>query len=192
MCLTSLYSSRGQRGLNDSCCPSKGNVLVQSAMLEGWTERPEIGLGRCLYLPLLSPEASRLEQASGKRELEYRAGEQNADGASDDSKEEQRRAEKEKAGRQKPEGEAAQPDSAEQPGPEEEEGPVNEQAGEAAKQQAFTTPEVSCSENPCLQARHQMTVLTADVSSHEEMHASCTCGAYGNSVATCLGEAMWR
>ncbi len=86
-------------------------------------------------------------QADRKRELEYRAGEEDANQPQDKSEKQQREAEDDKGNKQKPEGEAeaeaAQPESAEQPGPEDEEGPVNEQAGEAAKQQSFTTPEVS-------------------------------------------------
>lgn len=85
----------------------------------------------------------------GKRELEYRAGQQDpGQAAGKPDKEQQQEEEAQDAAKdgKEPEAEAPQPDSAEQPGAEEEEGPVNEQAGDAGQQQQqqqFTTPEVS-------------------------------------------------
>lgn len=84
----------------------------------------------------------------GKRELEYRAGQQDpGQGEGEPDKEQQQEKEAQDAGKdgKKPEAEAPQPDSAEQPGAEEaEEGPVNDQAADAGQQQQqFTTPEVS-------------------------------------------------
>lgn len=83
----------------------------------------------------------------GKRELEYRAGQQDpgqADGKPNKEQQQEEEAQDAAKDGKQPEAEAPQPDSAEQPGAEEEEGPVNEQAGDAGQQQQqFTTPEVS-------------------------------------------------
>ena len=185
MCSRSCMTAGVKEGLTINAVPAKAMCgLVCSA------ERLDrMSRNACIFPS--SAEASCWKQASGKRELEYRAGEQDT---GDEAKEQRKGAEEEKAGRPTPEGEAAQPESAEQPGPEEEEGPVNEQAGEAGQQQSFTTPEVRAvlgSFSIC-KLLHQMTVLTADVSSSKEMHASYNRGACADLAAACHGELGWR
>ena len=95
-----------------------------------------------------APDAPGWKQADGKRELEYRAGEEDADQASDKPEKQQEKGEEGRGSKQEPETEVAQPEDDQQPGQEEddEEGPMNEQAGEAGKQQSFTTPEASHSD----------------------------------------------
>ena len=77
-------------------------------------------------------------QGGSKRELEYRAGEEQPEGSKEEADEEQPQKAEAEAPSKQLEAEEPQDD---QGAAEEQEGPMNEQAGEGAQQQDFTTPE---------------------------------------------------
>ena len=84
-------------------------------------------------------------QGDSKRELEYRAGDEQPEGGKEEAdKEQPQKPEVEAPGKQ-PEAELPLDDDG---AAEDGEGPMNEQAGDGAQQQDFTTPE-ACTSLPC-------------------------------------------
>ncbi len=103
-------------------------------------------------------------QGDSKRELEYRAGKEQLEDGKEEADEEQPQKAEAEAPSKQPDAELPQDD---QGAPEDGEGPMNEQAGDGAQQQDFTTPEA------CTRLAEMGKPVTSLTASHGQHHPHC-------------------